>query len=441
MTCEAKAPWRRRLAILGAAAALLTSSLALAWADPQDDLEDAEDRLSEAKEELNHSSEELADATAALKKANAKLPAAEEKLAAAEEAIRKAQAALEAAEAAERKATAELERAIRKVEQQKVKIAEVSDQIEGKRESLSRVATSAYQRGGGGELAMITAAFQADTFSEFAAGIHASKTVLDSERSILDDLQDDRAALANERVVLEDLQDDAERLKEQAEIKVAETTARHDDATAAREAAVGAKAEVDDLIATRRAAMRDAEAAEEADAREYAKWKAERERIQEQIDAIERRRREQESRDDDGDSGSSSGSSSGSTSSDPLIYPVSPAYVTSPYGMRTHPITGVYKLHDGTDFRASCGTPIRASAGGTVEWATYQGGYGNQVAVSGGRYVTTYSHLSSFAVSAGSQVSQGQVIGYAGTTGYSTGCHLHFMLYVDGNMQNPMSYL
>nr|WP_246211353.1 M23 family metallopeptidase [Phytoactinopolyspora alkaliphila] len=109
--------------------------------------------------------------------------------------------------------------------------------------------------------------------------------------------------------------------------------------------------------------------------------------------------------------------------------------------MRTHPITGVRKLHDGTDFRAYCGTPIRASASGRVEWATYRGAYGNQVAIDHGGKVTTYSHLSRFAVGAGSRVSQGQVIGYSGTTGLSTACHLHYMLYVNGSLQNPMNYL
>jgi murein DD-endopeptidase MepM/ murein hydrolase activator NlpD len=114
--------------------------------------------------------------------------------------------------------------------------------------------------------------------------------------------------------------------------------------------------------------------------------------------------------------------------------------------MRTHPITGVYKLHDGTDFRAYCGTSIRASASGKVQWAYYRGGYGNQVAIDhgmlGGKHLmTSYSHLSRFAVSSGERVSKGEVIGYSGSTGYSTACHLHFMVYVNGSRTNPMNYL
>jgi murein DD-endopeptidase MepM/ murein hydrolase activator NlpD len=114
--------------------------------------------------------------------------------------------------------------------------------------------------------------------------------------------------------------------------------------------------------------------------------------------------------------------------------------------MRVHPITGAYKLHDGTDFGSSCGTPIRAAADGTVLETSYAGGYGNQVVIEHGNidgdYVaTSYNHLSGFAVGSGENVDRGEVIGYVGTTGMSTGCHLHFMVYLDGSTTNPMNFL
>jgi murein DD-endopeptidase MepM/ murein hydrolase activator NlpD len=114
--------------------------------------------------------------------------------------------------------------------------------------------------------------------------------------------------------------------------------------------------------------------------------------------------------------------------------------------MRLHPILHVYKLHDGTDFSASCGTPVYAAADGTVLTQYFNEGYGNRVLIDHG-YVqgvslsTSYNHLTSFALTPGSQVSRGQVIGYAGTTGYSTGCHLHFMVYVNGRTVDPMTWL
>lgn len=126
-----------------------------------------------------------------------------------------------------------------------------------------------------------------------------------------------------------------------------------------------------------------------------------------------------------------------------LIYPSS-GPITSPYGMRFHPVLRYWKLHDGTDFGAACGAPIRAAAAGTVTERYYNAGYGNRLLVDhgqvNGRYLTTaYNHATHYIVSPGQRVSQGQVIGYVGSTGYSTGCHLHYMTYVNGSVVDPMS--
>ena len=127
-----------------------------------------------------------------------------------------------------------------------------------------------------------------------------------------------------------------------------------------------------------------------------------------------------------------------------FIYPVS-APITSSYGMRLHPVTGVYKLHDGTDFGAGCGSPIRAAYAGRVAERYYNAGYGNRLMIDhgtvDGRYVTTgYNHAIRYTVSVGQRVSRGQVVGYVGTTGYSTGCHLHLMVWLGGGVTNPMSW-
>jgi murein DD-endopeptidase MepM/ murein hydrolase activator NlpD len=117
--------------------------------------------------------------------------------------------------------------------------------------------------------------------------------------------------------------------------------------------------------------------------------------------------------------------------------------VTSPYGMRVHPITGVYKLHTGTDFSAACGTPVRAAADGVVSSAAMQPAYGNRVVISHAPLgiATTYNHLSRFAVSSGAAVRRGEVIGWVGSTGYSTGCHLHFEVMAAGGYVEPASWL
>ena len=105
--------------------------------------------------------------------------------------------------------------------------------------------------------------------------------------------------------------------------------------------------------------------------------------------------------------------------------------ITSPFGWRIHPIYGYRSLHDGVDIGAGCGTPIHAAADGVVISEYYQTAWGNRIIIDHGIHrgvgVTTISnHLSGYAVSTGAHVTRGQVVGYVGTTGWSTGCHLHF---------------
>lgn len=152
------------------------------------------------------------------------------------------------------------------------------------------------------------------------------------------------------------------------------------------------------------------------------------------------------------DSASSSSSSSSSSttttrttysSGSSFSYPVA-GPITSVYGMRFHPVLHVWKLHDGTDFGAGCGAPIRAPRDGVVAEAYYNAGYGNRLMLDhgnvGGNYITTgYNHAQYYTVSVGQHVSAGQIIGYVGTTGYSTGCHLHLMVWKNGTVVNPMS--
>ncbi|KQX75409.1 hypothetical protein ASD10_09625 [Aeromicrobium sp. Root472D3] len=116
--------------------------------------------------------------------------------------------------------------------------------------------------------------------------------------------------------------------------------------------------------------------------------------------------------------------------------------VTSPFGMRVHPVTGVRKLHDGTDFGVPCGTPVHAAARGTVESSGDAGAYGLRVTLRHGPALeTSYAHLSAASVPVGSTVAVGDVIGRSGTTGMSTGCHLHVMVIDAGTPVDPMSRL
>ncbi len=115
------------------------------------------------------------------------------------------------------------------------------------------------------------------------------------------------------------------------------------------------------------------------------------------------------------------------------------------YGWRTHPVYGDRRFHSGMDIITGCGTPVVAAADGVVSSAGWNGSYGNIIVVdhgasAGGALSTAYAHLQEYVVSSG-PVSQGEVIGYVGTTGLSTGCHLHFEVRVDGEDVDPARFI
>ena len=135
------------------------------------------------------------------------------------------------------------------------------------------------------------------------------------------------------------------------------------------------------------------------------------------------------------------GSSGNGVGTGTMMWPVN-GPVVSPFGYRIHPILGYRKLHTGMDFAVGYGTPIQASDSGSVIYATWMGGYGNVIIIDHGRGISTlYAHQSSLAVGTGSVVARGQVVGYVGSTGFSTGPHLHFEVRVNGNPVDPMGYL
>ena len=121
--------------------------------------------------------------------------------------------------------------------------------------------------------------------------------------------------------------------------------------------------------------------------------------------------------------------------------PINGARLSSRFGRRRHPILGFTRMHRGVDFAAPRGTPIYAAGNGTVTYAGRKGGYGNYIRIRhNGRYSTAYAHLKGFkrGVRKGRRVTQGQVIGYVGSTGRSTGPHLHYEVHVNGRQANPL---
>jgi murein DD-endopeptidase MepM/ murein hydrolase activator NlpD len=241
--------------------------------------------------------------------------------------------------------------------------------------------------------------------------------------------------LAASKVILQINRNKVKKLRDQVAQQRREAAANLVQKTRLEASAKAQTDEVTALVGKRSKAKSSAAALKKEDARQYAILVKERNSLANQLRALARKQI--------ASGGQGSGGDGGSTLSMP-VHGNPP--ITSPYGMRVHPITHVYKLHDGTDFGVPCGTPVYAAASGTVLQEYYNYGYGNRLILNNGimrgaNVVTTYNHLSSYVAHPGQKVSRGQLIAYSGTTGYSTGCHLHFMVLVNGATTQPMNWL
>jgi len=157
--------------------------------------------------------------------------------------------------------------------------------------------------------------------------------------------------------------------------------------------------------------------------------------IQQKVAELNRQQQQQQQPGNTGNTGSTVGTGN-------LVWPSYCTYITSRQGPRVHPVTGEYKNHGGTDIGASYGSAIYAADSGTVVRSAdgWNGGWGNYVMINHGNGMQTlYAHMSSRAVSVGQTVSRGQTIGYVGSTGMSTGPHLHFEMYINGSRIDPQT--
>jgi murein DD-endopeptidase MepM/ murein hydrolase activator NlpD len=132
----------------------------------------------------------------------------------------------------------------------------------------------------------------------------------------------------------------------------------------------------------------------------------------------------------------------GSAISIPSIQPIANFTFTSAFGVRSDPFRGSAAMHAGIDLSSPYGTPIYATADGIVDRAEWFGGYGNMVEIDHGKGIATrYGHMSRVAAREGEKVKRGELIGYVGSTGRSTGNHLHYEVRIDGHAVNPMPFL
>ncbi|MVA77450.1 peptidoglycan DD-metalloendopeptidase family protein [Auraticoccus sp. F435] len=414
-----------------------------------DELTDRRDQLERAaqqtKRDLSESTKGLQDAVVALQAAEAELRDAETRLAATQE-------QLAAAQALDEKMQKKLAKAQEELEAARVAVADNQLELDNQLAMVGEVVRTEYQQRT--NLMGVAVLLQTHSQADLQTKMQWSTTMFDTAEASMDRLRELQQKLEAaearrakiEAQVAEDRQAAAENLerKEQLEAQAEAETAQ-----------------VQALVQKSDSARAAAEKEVEADEKRYQELTAERSAVEQRIAdriaeakakaaAEERARKAREEAAKAKRGGSSSkGSSGGSSGSSPsrdtsFSMPVN-APITSKYGMRLHPVTGIYKLHDGTDFGAGCGVPIRAPYSGTVTERYYNAGYGNRLLIDHGKvrgsYITTsYNHATSYSVGVGDRVSKGQVIGYVGTTGYSTGCHLHLMVWKNGSMINPMSW-
>ncbi|WP_182113434.1 M23 family metallopeptidase [Actinotalea sp. JY-7876] len=386
--------------------------------------------------ELEHTDAALVQAYAELQGIEAQIPVAQEQLALAEETLARLQR--EAQIIAERLVVAEQEESSITAQ-----IDTDTARADDTRVAIGQMARDAYK--GNMAQSSLSAVLDATSTEEFVEQSALASTALRTQTQALRELEQINGVNRNRQVRLTAVREEITGLKAEADAKVVE-------AEAARAAAEARKLELEDLqaeAAAKTAQIESAKATMEAQERELANQQA---ALAAELQAIVAAQEERRRADAAAAAAAAAAAgkpappppSGGSSASRPFINPssVNPMYVTSDYGMRLHPLLGYYRLHAGTDLRTWCGTPLYAGASGTVEWARARSGFGNQVMINHGYWqgqslMSSYNHMTSFAVSGGQQVSQGQLIGYAGNTGTSGGCHLHFEVYVNGNTRDP----
>lgn len=434
-------------------------SYAAAEPDPRDQKSKVDKQLSDANEDLHDTSTELVSAYEKLKKTRSKLPAARTKAQDAKEAKETAQgeyddavAAYDVAKANERKAERELR--------------STSTKITTARRAVAGFAGQVYQQQGTGTMSV---AVGSEDPSDFVDKMIMAESAGSSQGTALQDLSTNRANLVSTGDRLGALRSKTQKAKATTESTLSAARTASTAADRARGDLEGLEEDQTSQAATLRSEKKKDKAKVaglRAESDKLTKVLEERARkarireaeIREAREAQERREaaardRAEAARD------KASESSSGSTGSaappaDPNPAPPassgtlaapSSAPVSSEFGLRFHPIHETYRLHAGRDYAGACGSPVYAAADGEVIAAHVAGGYGNQLVVDHGvmrgkSLATTYNHLESYAVRSGS-VTKGQVIAYVGTTGTSTGCHLHFETRENGTPTDPRGWL
>ncbi len=299
----------------------------------------------------------------------------------------------------------------------------------------------------GGRLSYWSVLFQANSFSDLLDRINMVEEIADSDQRRLEEMNEAAKAVETAKQELETEKKALEETRAELEQSQAELDAKMAEADKVLDKLLALGAEYDALLMD--ASAKSDELAQKQIQKEAQLSEAERKQREEELKRQEEEKKQQEANKKPakpvappvGGGGTAGGTqtSNGITWTVPINYTM----VSSPFGYRVHPIYNTQRLHAGIDLAAPRGTPIVAARSGVVTVASYEaGGAGYYVNIDHmDGFVTRYMHMTNFIVSPGQNVTAGQVIGYCGSTGASTGPHLHFGIYVNGVPKNPANYI
>ncbi|ABL80784.1 MULTISPECIES: M23 family metallopeptidase [unclassified Nocardioides] len=410
---------RHRLTAATAACTLAIGALAvpLANAEPKD----LKHKQQQAQQQVKSAEQDLDESSARLRRAQGALDRAIHELSTARGELRAASARLQAAEIRDREMQARLETAEQRLVDAQTDLADGQAALDDQRLKLTDTVTDIYEQGDPQLLAFATL-LESRSTADLTRQSALNDVIVGREARAYDDLHAAEVLLQVRENQVQAARDDVEVQRQAAAEHLVTMETLHQEARAARD-------KVMTLVETRRDARAGAIRARQQDRKELQEAKRRENHVRQLILAAARRAK-----------GGYTGPTNGL-----MIRPV-PGVVTSPFGYRIHPIYGYWGLHDGTDFGVSCGEGMRAVASGTVIAKYFSSVYGNRLYLSlgqiNGKNVTAvYNHATGYRVGVGDRVSQGEIVGYVGSTGWSTGCHLHFSILVNGTAVDPMNWL
>lgn len=404
--------------------------------------DDLDDQRSALEDQISRSNANVSTYQSNLDAASQKVSATRQQLANAQAALAKAQSDRDTAQAEDAKKSAELADANANLEEGKKKVAEGQQAVKDQQAKAATDMRVAHQQNTALMSIGMLFSDNADA-GDVSSRIQWAQTLYNANSSELNRLNQLQYELQNQQTELANLEDQARIAREAAAAQLATRQT-------AEAAADQAQAEVESLLSQSQAAEAEAASVLATEQQRNAEMQAQMDDVTARINQrnaereaeLQRQASEAAAADQ---SWSAAAPSDSSGSGFPLYMPADGPY-TSPFAWRVNPVLGYSELHDGLDIGAGCGTPIRAASDGTVIEVGWAGGWGNRLVIDNG-YVdgvqlsTGYNHAQGYIVSLGQHVSRGEVVGYIGTTGLSTGCHLHFHVWINGQVTDPEPYL